>query len=285
MLKGSRYKEYLMADKFSLLRRLIMNNFSVLMYHDIVSKKVFNYDKNQGIKVKQQYKDKLPKILFNYVEEFEKQMKYLYENNYITLKLQDIVDFYYNGKSIPEKSVLITFDDMYKSAKIYAYPILKKYNFSAVGFLVEDWIFHNEEKNSPEASICMCENELIEISDVFEFANHSKALHTRQEQGTALQLVDEGEFYSDLKSCGEFIKNINKNSFDKKYLHKNLTFAYAYPFGVYNERIIHQLKECGYSLAFTTKPGINYGDTNPLELCRNAVILDWNMESFIKIFS
>jgi len=261
-----------------------MNNFTVLMYHDIVPKETFNYDKNQGIKVKQDYKDKLPKPLFTYVEEFEKQMKYLYENNYKILELKDIEDFYCNGKTLPDKCVLITFDDMYKSAKIYAYPILKKYNFSAVGFLVENWIFYNEEESSLEASVCMCENELIEIGDVFEFANHSKALHTRKKQGTALQSVSEEDFCNDLKSCGEFIKKINKSSLEKNYTHKDFKSAYAYPFGIYDEKIIQQLKNHGYSLAFTTKPGINHGDINPLELCRNAVMLDWELEDFIKLF-
>lgn len=262
-----------------------MNSFTVLMYHDIVSKGVFDYDKNQGVKVKQDYKDKLPKPLFTYVEEFEEQMKYLYENNYKTLSLQDIVDFYYNDKELPQKSVLITFDDMYKSVKKYAYHILKKYNFSAVGFLVEDWIFQKEQEDSKEASVCLCEDELVGLGDVFEFSNHSKALHTRNSQGTALQAVSEEDFCGDLKSCQEFVKNINKKISNKVNISKEAALAYAYPFGIYNEKITNQLKSCRYSLAFTTKPGINSNEINPLELCRNAVMLDWDLENFIKIFS
>lgn len=239
------------------------------MYHEIIKKEDYNRNTYEGIEVKQGYKDILPEVLFAFKEEFERQMEYLYENGYTTLKLQQVVDFYYNDKALPEKSVLITFDDMYKSQLLYAYPILKKYNFSAVGFVTLDWLFDEPREYSTTRSVCLSRLELEAMSDVFEYANHTKALHTRKDNLTAIQVVDKETFDEDYKACEEFV---------------NVKHMFAYPFGGYSEDNIKWLKELGTLLAFTSEAGRNTKGTNPLKLHRNAVILPYNLEKFKSIF-
>ena len=63
-------------------------------------------------------------------EEFEKQIKQIKNMN--TYKFEEIEKFNY---LIPKKSILLTFDDGYKSNYTNAYPILKKYNKKATIFL------------------------------------------------------------------------------------------------------------------------------------------------------
>lgn len=245
-----------------------MEGFHVLMYHELIKKEDFNVNNASHIKVKQNYDDVLPSILFAYVEEFEKQMKYLYENGYKTLRLQEVIDYYYNNKKLPEKSVLLTFDDMYKSIYLYAYPILKKYNFNAVGFVVLDWLFDNEQEYSNVSSVCMSKSELSAISDVFEFANHTKALHTRGKEFTIVQTIDKESFISDVSQCEEFA---------------TAKGAFAYPFGGYNEEVIKRLKELNFKLGFTSSPGVNNLSTNPFELHRNGVLTHIDFEKFVNM--
>lgn len=242
-----------------------MGNFKVLMYHEIISKDNFQYSKYKGIKVKQNYEDALPPALFHCLESFEEEMKFLYDEGYVTLSLNDIIDFYYNKKPLPNKAILLTFDDMYKSVLINAYPILKKYKFHAVGFLVRDWIFDEVQKNSMDYSVCLSYEELDMMKDVFEYANHTKALHTRANGKTALQSVDKETFVKDIKDCEEIVTTKN---------------VFAYPFGVYNEENIKNLKELGFLLAFTTEGGKNDISTNPFKLHRNGVFLDYDLEKF-----
>jgi peptidoglycan/xylan/chitin deacetylase (PgdA/CDA1 family) len=245
-----------------------MEGFNVLMYHEIIKKEDFDINNPSHIKVKQNYDDVLPNVLFAYLEEFENQMKYLYDNGYRTLKMQEVVDFYYNDISIPEKSVLLTFDDMYKSVYKYAYPILKKYNFNAVGFVVLDWLFDEAQEYSYSQSVCMSKDELREICDVFEFANHTKALHTRKGEQTTVQTIDKQSFIEDITICEDFV---------------NAKGAFAYPFGGYNEEVIGRLKELGFRLGFTSIPGKNTLITNPFELYRNGVLINMDLDKFIKV--
>lgn len=247
-----------------------MNGFTVLMYHEIVNKHEFDYNQYEGIKVQQDYQDVLPPVLFAYLEEFEKQMKYLFDEGYVTLTLKDVIDFYYNNKSLPEKSVLLTFDDMYKSILLRVYPILKKYNFHAVGFVVRDWIFDESQENSRTQSVCLSKEELKQMRDVFEYANHTQALHTRKDGQVALQTIDKNSFIDDIRSCEKLVDTKN---------------VLAYPFGVYTKDNIDWLKDEGFLLAFTSEEGKNTIKTDPYKLHRNGVFLNYNLEKFKSILN
>lgn len=43
--------------------------------------------------------------------EFENDLIYLKEHGYTTIFLQELVDYVYSGAALPEKPVVITFDD------------------------------------------------------------------------------------------------------------------------------------------------------------------------------
>ena len=46
---------------------------------------------------------------------FESDLKYLKDNGYTTIVMQDLIDFVCNGKKLPEKPVVLTFDDGYSN--------------------------------------------------------------------------------------------------------------------------------------------------------------------------
>lgn len=81
-------------------------------------------------------------------ENFEAQIKYLAESGYRSVHLPE---FYGHLKqwNIPEKLVLITFDDGYADNFIYAYPILKKYKMKASVFPITAFIKDKIEKRGP----------------------------------------------------------------------------------------------------------------------------------------
>ncbi|MFC1969672.1 polysaccharide deacetylase family protein [Chloroflexota bacterium] len=65
---------------------------------------------------------------------FERQMEY-FHRNYEILSLDRLVQYIQQGRPLPEKAVVITFDDGYKDNYLYAYPILVKHGIPATIFL------------------------------------------------------------------------------------------------------------------------------------------------------
>jgi len=242
-----------------------MNGFTVLMYHEIILARQFKQLKNLGIKVRSGYSDKLPELLFCYQAEFKKQMQYLFENGYNVIGIEDLIDFYYRGKDLPEKAVLLTFDDLYKSIYQTAFPILKKYNFSAVGFVVKDWIFNEKQPESENYSVCLSKEEVEEMGVVFNYANHSTSLHKRIDGKSAFQMATKELLIKDLNKCAKIV---------------DYGDVFAYPFGLYIKDNVKWLKELDFKLAFTSKPGKNTSKNNPLELNRNAVPFNFDLDKF-----
>lgn len=104
-------------DTYGFVRRkLTKSQVAVLMYHR-VSPKQDSWS----------LKSISPKC-------FEKQIRY-FRQNYEIFSLDILVEYMKQGKPLPEKSVVITFDDGYKDNYRYAYPILKKYHVPTTIFL------------------------------------------------------------------------------------------------------------------------------------------------------
>ena len=227
-----------------------------------------NTGQTSPIDVNQDYNDNLPAPLFNSLENFSEQMKYLYENDFHTLTLSEIKSYYYDNKPLPEKSVLLTFDDCYQSIGLYVYPILKKYQFKATLFVVTGWLNNIRRPFDPDKSVCMSEAELSEMSDVFQYANHTHSFHMRENQDTSkMMTAPDVEFIEDLVRCNECSLIQAKDVF-------------AYPFGLYSGRSVDVLRGEGFKLAFTCIPGKNESKTDPLLLKRNVIPYFMDMEAF-----
>ncbi len=69
-------------------------------------------------------------------EQFEADIKALYEKGYSAVSFGDLMDYVFKGAELPPKPVCITFDDGYLSNYTQAFPILKKYNFHATMFVI-----------------------------------------------------------------------------------------------------------------------------------------------------
>ena len=67
--------------------------------------------------------------------EFLDQLTYLHENSFHVMSLRQVEQHHSEGRKLPEKSVVLTFDDGYHSHFELALPALKRYHFSADFFL------------------------------------------------------------------------------------------------------------------------------------------------------
>lgn len=86
---------------------------TVVMYHYVRDLKNSRYPNIKGLDI----------------EKFKKQIKF-FKENYNFLKIEDLIEYYKspNEKKLPEKSILLTFDDGYKDHYTYVLPVLLENN-------------------------------------------------------------------------------------------------------------------------------------------------------------
>ena len=67
---------------------------------------------------------------------FDRQMRFLRENGYNIIPLEELADLIKNKKKLPSKTVAVTFDDGYLDNYTNVYPVLEKYHIPATLFIV-----------------------------------------------------------------------------------------------------------------------------------------------------
>ncbi|MDL2279837.1 polysaccharide deacetylase family protein [Desulfovibrio sp. OttesenSCG-928-G11] len=102
----------------------------------------------------------LPVVMNHYVNEsgwrmtlspacFEEQCRVLAENGFRGLSLEEAEDYLLHGQSLPEKSLLFTFDDGFADNYFFALPALAAHGHQAVCFPVADRIEDQEKPRAP----------------------------------------------------------------------------------------------------------------------------------------
>jgi peptidoglycan/xylan/chitin deacetylase (PgdA/CDA1 family) len=229
------------------------NHVIVLAYHHLLLEKDMNSN---------------PAIIS--VENFDNQMRYLKKNGYNTITLDMLNNFLKYNAVLPPKSVLITFDDGYQSNYVYAYPILKNYNYNAAVFVVTKNIPMETQQFSVDRLSHMSLEEIYASTDVFEFACHTHDMHKLDDNKRG-QLVT--------SSREDILKDLqlSKSIINTKY--------FAYPFGQYNSISEEALRDAGFELAFTVKRGVVSRQSDRLHLNRIPIFNSTTLEDFARILN
>lgn len=175
---------------------------------------------------------------------FESDLKYLKENGYSFVKMQDLINFVYSGKSLPEKSVVITFDDGYYNNFLYAYPLLEKYDakmlISFIGKYTD--LYEDEKPNAYYSHITWSMiNEMLESGRV-EIGNHTYAMHTNgARKGSKMIEGESSEHYTKI-----LVEDIGKLQ-TEAYAHTGIyPSVYTYPFGAVSSASFDVLSDMGF---------------------------------------
>ena len=189
--------------------------------------------------------------------DFEADMKYLREKGYNTVSAKQLIKYVYLGEALPEKPVVLTFDDGMYNNKEYVLPILEEYGYCAVFSIVGSYADEYTENNivNPDYSYLRWQD-IAELSDSpnIEFGNHSYAFHSisRKRYGTkrnknesTLEYIN--AFYEDTEKLqSEFFSNCNFKP-----------VIYTYPFGSYSKESLRVLKKMGFLVTFSCFEGVN----------------------------
>ena len=161
-------------------------------------------------------------------ENFDKEMKYLKDNNYFTLTMEELY-MYLNGNIQVEKGIVLTFDDGYKAKSTIE--ILEKYDLMGTIFVITK-SFDNMDSFK---------------SDNLFVQSHTHNMHRNYvcpggSQGGAILCSSEKEIKDDLKL------SIEKTGEEP--------WAMAYPFYDYNEKALKAVKDVGFKMSFVGRAGV-----------------------------
>jgi len=194
---------------------------------------------------------------------FEDQMRYLRDNGYQVIGLDQLLDFMEFKKPLPEKSVAITIDNGWRTTYDIAYPILKKYGFKATLFIYTDFIGNKKG---------------LEWDHLLELSKNGFDIQSQGKTNRDLTKPDKEDTFR------TYYKTLEKElSYSKQVLQEKLKkeCAYlAYPYGAGNNLTIALAQKYGYRAAFTTQRGSNPFFTNPYLINRATVNGDDNLAKF-----
>ena len=191
------------------------------------------------------------------VEQFEKDLIYLKENGYSSVTLAQLFDYSEGNGSMPQKPVVITFDDGCETVYTYALPLLEKYGFNAVCFIigaVTDKYSGINDHNLAYSNLNWDEVKELCNGGVIDIQSHTYDLHsnTKGRNGMKKLKTETFEQYSEfLSSDGLKMK--------EKMIENTGTppVAIAYPFGSFSKESAGILKNCGIKATFTCEEKVN----------------------------
>ena len=193
-----------------------------------------------------------------HVSKFEEQLKYLKDNNYKALTIDEFVNYMYSNLNIPEKSVLITIDDGAMGTSFingnYLIPLLEKYQLHATLFLITSW-WDIKNYQSPYLDV-----------ESHSFDMHIENYCKGVSRGAKMLCLSHEEAVEDLKKSIEITGSNN---------------AYCYPFYVYNNETITEVQEAGFKIAFAGGGGKATRNSNKYAIPRFQIKSSMTLNDFI----
>ena len=202
--------------------------------------------------------DKCNQSICQSLELFENHLKYIKENDYLTLQLPELEMFLDKKINLPYNSLVITIDD----ATIFntkAIDLLEQYEQYATLFVITGWVENLERFSSPYLAL----------------ESHTDLMHNQYEckgmglQGGGILCKDREYVLNDLKTSQEKVGG-------SKY--------FAYPFFDFNDRAIGLLKEAGFNMAFIGQYNTNGfatpGKTDKFKIPRKTIFSSTTVNKF-----
>jgi len=113
-------------------------------------------------------------------DQFDKQMRWLYEHGYETVSLKDVARWREGMGELPPKPIVITFDDGDRSVLDHAWPVLDRYGFTATFFVVTGKV---GETWSGVENLNWAELRQMHDSGTFDIQSHTHDLHYKVSVG------------------------------------------------------------------------------------------------------
>ena len=198
------------------------------------------------------------------VDMFRAQIEALHEAGFKTVSLQQLYDYVHFGTELPEKPIVLTFDDGYFSNYEYAYPILREYGMQATIFAIGVSVGKDTYKDTDHAMTPhFGADEAREMVDsgLISVQSHTFDMHQWPpfEDGDAQ--VRETLLPFDGEADADYEAAVEADFAESRELLESITGqpvnALAFPEGAYVTLTQDALRSAGAELTFTTVRAVN----------------------------
>ena len=188
-------------------------------------------------------------------QRFARQMRYLKESNHTVISLDKLLECIDSSATLPEKGVVVTFDDGCVSNYYNALPVLLRYKIPATMFIVTDRIDGSNDwmhpRGFPHREI-LSRSQLMELKDAgISLGSHART-HPRLTQLKDEAIIDE------VRMSKQILEDMSGTTVP----------YFAYPFGLYNQMVKDAVEAAGYRAACSTRSGFNRSDVDRFTLRR-----------------
>ena len=189
--------------------------------------------------------------------QIESDLRALKNLGYVSVTTEQLTGFVDGENDLPQKPILITFDDGHYNNLYYAEQLLAKYQMHAVLNIVgcfSEYSTTSGDKDNPNYSHITWD-EIAQMSDngVFEAGNHTYNMHKYKPRFGIAQKVGE----SDSEYTQALVNDIGKLQQKLFELTNKECRIFAYPFGKYSSLSEATLSGMGFRITLTCNEGVS----------------------------
>jgi biofilm PGA synthesis lipoprotein PgaB len=205
---------------------------------------------------------------------FRDHVQWLLDHGYHFISLQQVIDAHAGKAVLPEKAVLLTFDDGFESFYTRVFPVLKEYHIPAVEALIGTWMDGRDKPDVPGVKPILNWNQVKELqaSGLVEIASHTFDMHNaidsnpqggRTAAVTTRRYMPAASRYETNAEYAERLHTGMRQSSDFIFSHTGKRpRALVWPFGEYNELAIAAAKRAGMPITLALNDGANDAQAN-----------------------
>lgn len=190
--------------------------------------------------------------------QFEEDLSYIKSKGYTAVFVNDLIRYVNYGEQLPDKPIVITFDDGTYNGYELVMPILKKYNckasFSVVGKYCEEASESAETPNVNYSYLRWKDIKQMRESGLAEICNHTYDMHGLNERKGSMQM--NGESYEHYRHA--FVTDITRT---QNLLNDACGFkpnVFTYPYGMECDNAKRLVKNLSFSASMGVCEKPNY---------------------------